>query len=253
MSNQITTIKEYLRRDDIVQSFRDVVGDNNASAYISSVLIAVSGSTALLECEPISILNSAMRAATLRLSCDPSTGEAYLVPYGNKATLIIGYKGIRQMALRTGQYRYLNVSKIFEGEVITEDRMTGMHSLTGGKTSDVVIGYLLYFELMTGFRKSFYMTVEEIAEHARKYSRSLDKKDSPWKTARSQMERKTVLRLGLGLWGYFDPHDTMMLHKIEDSADDDTIESEFTEIEQMPESEQHEPMGEQQIMTELGF
>lgn len=253
MSN-LTVVKEYLRREDIVQSFRDVVGDNNAGAYISSVLIAVSNSDALLACEPISILNSAMRAATLRLSCDPSTGEAYLVPFKGKATLIVGYKGLRTMALRTGKYRYLNLSPIYEGEEIIEDRITGMHSLSGGKRSPVVIGWLLYFELMSGFRKSFYMTVEEIWEHARKYSKSLDKNDSPWKTARSQMERKTVLRLGLGLWGYFDPHDTAMLKKIE-AAEDETIESEFTEmdLDQATEPEQHEPMGEQQIMTELGF
>jgi len=106
---------------------------------------------------------------------------------------------------------------------------------------------------MSGFRKSFYMTVAEIAEHAHKYSKGMDRSDSAWKTARSQMERKTVLRLGLGLWGYFDPHDTMMLHKIEEDAESDTVESEFTEIEPEPEPEQHEQMGEQQIMTELGF
>lgn len=250
MTNQLA-VKDYMRQDQIVQQFKDVVGENNANAYITSVLIAVSNSTALQECEPISVITAAMRAATLRLTCDPSIGEAYLVPFKGKATLVIGYKGIRTMALRTGQYRYLNVTQIYEGEEITEDRMTGMHTLAGGKKSNTVVGWLLYFELITGFRKSFYMTVEEIHEHARRYSKSYGREDSPWKTERSKMERKTILRLGLGLWGYFDPHDSMILHKLEDNGAQDEIID--VELEEPTPEQQDPPKTEEQIITELGF
>lgn len=253
MSEQRITIKEYMRQDSIVQSFRDVLGENNANAYITSVLIAVANSDALQNCEPASILTSAMRAATMRLSVDPGTGEAYLVPFKGKCTLIVGYKGIRQMALRTGQYRYLNVSPIYEGEEITEDRMTGMHSLSGGKKSKTVIGWLLYFELISGFRKSFYMTIEDIHDHARKYSKAYTRDDSPWKTERSKMERKTVLRLGLSLWGYFDPHDAMMLKKVEETPEGEVVDAEMEDYEE-PEPSEPEPIkGEQQLMAELGF
>lgn len=254
MSEQRLTVKEYMHQEPVVQSFKDVLGDNNANAYITSVLIAVANSDALQKCEPASILTSAMRAATMRLSVDPGTGEAYLVPFKDKCTLVIGYKGIRQMALRTGKYRYLNVSSIYEGEEIIEDRMTGMHSLAGGRTSKTIIGWLLYFELISGFRKSFYMTVEEIHDHARKYSKTYNNEHSTWKTERTKMERKTVLRLGLSLWGYFDPHDAMLMAKVEDAQPGgEVVDAELEDYEE-PEPTEPEPVkSEDQILLELGF
>jgi recombination protein RecT len=249
MTNQLA-VKDYIKQDQIVQNFRDVLGNHQANAYISSVLIAVANSQALQECTPVSVVSSALRAATLRLSCDPGTGQAYLVPFKGRCTLVIGYRGLMDMALRTGKYRYLNVGKIYEGEEIIEDRLTGMHSLAGGKKSNTVIGYLLYFELMSGYRKSVYMTVEEIAAHAARYSKSLD--SGPWKTHREQMEKKTILRMGLGKWGYFDPHDQAMITQLEQS--EEIVDAEIVEPSPAvipPEPE--EPRDEAQIMLELGY
>lgn len=255
MSNQIV-IRDTLKSEKALAEFTSVLRNaSEANAYIRSVLIAVANSTALQECEPTSILTSAMRAATLRLSVDPGTGEAYLVPFKGKCTLIIGYKGYKNMALRTGQYRYLNVSHIYEGEEIAEDRLTGMHSFSGGKTSNTVIGWLLYFELMSGFRKSVYMTVEEIHESAKKYSKSYDRADSPWKTERAKMEMKTVLRQGLGRWGYFDPHDNQVIAQVERAEEAPEIIDGETFEPGEPAEPQPEPekMTEAQIMLELGF
>lgn len=249
MTNAIT-IKEFMRQDSVIQRFKDVLGDREASAYINSVLIAVGNDQKLQECTPISVVTSAMRAATLRLSVDPGTGEAYLVPFKGKCTLIVGYKGIKSMALRTGKYRYLNVAKIYSGEEVIEDRFTGMHTLAGGKKSDTVIGYMLYFELISGFRKSFYMTVEEIAEHAKRYSKSINFDDSPWKKEWDKMARKTVLRLGLSLWGYFDPHDAQLITQLETQEEEGIIDIDETDVIDV---QPNEPKSEDQLLSELGF
>ena len=86
------TPRAYLRSPQMIERFAEVVGKNNAGAYISSALLAVANNDALQKCRPDSIAVSALRAATLRLSCYPGIGEAYLVPFSGSATLVIGYK-----------------------------------------------------------------------------------------------------------------------------------------------------------------
>jgi len=217
------TLKNLMRSPEISEKFADVVGSSQAGGFISSVLLAVADSDALKKCHPNSIIGSALRAATLRLSVDPGLGQAYIVPFKDKATLIVGYKGLYQMAMRTGKYRIINVAKVYEGEIITEDRLTGVHRLAGGKKSDKIIGYMLFFRLVNGFEKSFYMTVEEIDDHARQYSKSYRFNDSPWKTNVEDMQRKTVLRLGLSRWGYFDPYDLMAMNTADEQIDIENV------------------------------
>ena len=224
--NQPGKLKEYIRSEEIMLRFKEVLGDYQASAYVSSVILAVANSQQLQECTPLSIVSSALRAASLRLSCDPSTGQAYLVPFKDrgvpKATLIVGYKGLYHMALRTNKYRDINVAEVYEGEEVSEDRITGMHKLEGRRTGDKVIGYIGYFELLAGYRKTVYMTVSEIHEHAQRRSKGYNRPDGAWKTDTAMMEKKTVLRLMLSHWGYFDPHDTMMLDALD--AENDGVE-----------------------------
>lgn len=213
MSNYLQ-IQKYIRKDEIMQRFEEILGNYQSSAFVSSVMIAVSQSDDLQDCTPKSIVSSALRAATLKLSCDPALGQAWMVPYKNKgikeAQFQIGYKGLKHMAIRTGKYRFLDLHDVYEGHVITKQFPSGMHVRTGSKTSDAVIGYLLYFELLSGYAHSYYMTIEEIHAHAKRYAPgSYANKKSTWNTNTKAMERKTVMRLGLNDGGYFDPHDTM--------------------------------------------
>ncbi|WDU84564.1 recombinase RecT [Caloramator sp. Dgby_cultured_2] len=89
-----------------------------APAFMSSIINLVNSNTDLQQCEPRSILASAAVAATLDLPIDPNLGLAYIVPYKvkgvSKAQFQIGYKGFVQLALRTGQYRRINVIEIKE-------------------------------------------------------------------------------------------------------------------------------------------
>ena len=227
----IARISNYLDSDTVKARFASVLGDRQAMPYIASVMITVKESKQLQECHPESIYTSALRAATLKLSTDTATGQAYMVPFKGRATLVVGYKGLYDMAVRTGKYRYINVGPIYEGQVVEENQITGFHSISGRRTGDKVIGWIGAFEMnpergqVTGFGKTIYMTVEEIHAHAKEYSKSYDYKDSTWKKETPKMERKTVLRLLLRRWGYMDPADVETLNETEG---DEVIEADAT-------------------------
>lgn len=249
--SSFTAIKEYGRSPEIIERFAEIVGKHNAGGYVQSAILAVANNEALQKCTPQSIFASALRAATVQLLCEPSLGQAYLVPFKDKATFLIGYKGLYQLALRTGKYRFINVSPIYEGELVFEDRLTGEITLNGVRTGNEIIGYLASFQLTTGFSKSLYMTLDEIHAHADRYSKSVNFSSSPWKTNRVEMERKTVLRLLLSRYGYIDPKDALAI------SDDTAVQSEDTD-EVMPETEgvtiiESESKTLKQVVDDLGF
>jgi recombination protein RecT len=230
----IVRISNYLDAPTVKARFASVVG--NADAYISSVMITVRESRQLQECQPESIYLSALRAATLKLSTDPATGQAYIVPFKGRATLIVGYKGLYDMAVRTGKYRYINVGPIYEGQEVEENQITGFHSIKGTPANkDHIIGWIGAFEMnpergqTTGFGKTFYMTVEEIHSHAEAYSKSYNDNRSPWKTETRKMERKTVMRLMLRRWGYLNPTDAQTLEELE-AEQSEPIDAESQDI-----------------------
>lgn len=256
-STKLAHFKDYARSAEIIQRFTEVLGNQNAMAFVSSVILAVAENTSLQECTPQSIMTAAMRAANLRLSCDPSIKQAYLVPFKGKATFILGWKGIQDMAIRTGRYRYLNVFPVYEGTEVIEDPFKGIHRLEGGRTSDRVIGYMLAFELISGYAKTFYMTWDEIMAHGKKYSRSFDDPRSPWKTETQKMARKTVLRMGLTQYGYFDPFDQMILSEEEQVIEEDATLPEPEDVQYLGDFVEEEdtpgPVVRQQILDNLGF
>jgi recombination protein RecT len=214
-------VKNYMLSPEVRERFEDMMGAN-AIFYLNQVMIVVANSKNLQECEPQSILISAMRAASLRLSVDPGQGQAWIIPYKGKATFQLGYKGVYELAQRTNLYRFINVIDIYEGETLDENRMTGMHVIGGKRAGNKVIARMLYFQLFSGFEKTFVMTVEEIDAHAARYD----------PIERPKMERKTVLVNGLRKWGRFNPGDAETLDAIE--ADQGFMER----VSEVPEEDQ---------------
>jgi len=248
----LVAIKNYGRSPEIMQRFEEVLGAPGASGYVASVIIAASANSALQNCEPKSIFSSALRAATLRLSCDPSTGQAYLVPFKGRATLIVGYKGLYNLAVRTGKYRYIQVYDVREGMEISEDPMTGSLKIETNRTGNEIIGYIASFELLTGFSKAIYMTVPEIHAHAKEYSQSYERSDSAWKTNTRDMERKTILRRLLTHWGYLNPADAALA--IDNPNADEAIEGDAYDLpdpEEVTPPQQLPPMTEDEVMRDI--
>lgn len=246
----IDKLKTFMRSDMIMERFQEILGERGARAYVSSVILAVANNEALQKCTQASIVSSALRAATLSLSCDPAIGQAYLVPYGNVATFVVGYKGLRDMALRTNKYRYLHADKFYKGEGVEIDRITGSARIIGRKESNEISGWAASFEMTNGFRKTVYMSREEIHEHAKQYSKGYDRGGGVWKQNPEAMEKKTVLRLLLLHWGTLDSRDELFMNIYDESEleDLDTIESKF-----IYQPEEREPIIEEKALAELGF
>lgn len=204
-------LKTLMHSDEIRVKFAEALNSKQVGGYISNVLITVAENEALQKCTPVSIISAALRAATMRLSVDLTSGQAYLVPFKDKATLVVGYRGLIHLALRTGRYRYLNVGNIYKGEEVVEDRLTGLHALQGQCTSKEIIGHLFYMEMTNGFKKTMYLTCEECEDHGARYSRSYDLPKSVWKTDPHRMHAKTLVRLCVTLYGYLEPADMQQL------------------------------------------
>lgn len=167
-------------------------GKEEGKQFIASMLDLYENDKYLQNCDPRLVIAECLKAASLNLPLVKSLGYAYVVPYKNVPTFIIGYKGLIQLALRSGQYRRLNADCIYEGEEISFDRLSGAIKINGERISDTAVGYFAYFELINGFEKTFYMTVEQIRAYGKKYSKAYS--NGPWQTDFDSMAKKTVIR-----------------------------------------------------------
>lgn len=205
MKQDSPTLQQLLNSEGIKRRFEELL-DNAAPSFISSILTIFNSNPKLRECSPNSILSAAGIAAALKLPINPSLGFAFIVPYKNQASFQIGTKGFIQLAMRSGQYRTLNAGAVCEGQIKEIDFETGA-IIRGEKISDEVVGYVAHMELINGFKKSLYMTVEELRAHAEKYSQSYrydlsyGKKSSVWSTNFDAMAKKTVLKRLLSNFG----------------------------------------------------
>ncbi|EHR1327337.1 TPA: recombinase RecT [Clostridium perfringens] len=195
------TVKGLMDNPSIKKRFEGVLKEK-APQYMSSIVNLVNSDTNLQKCEGMSVIASCMVAATMDLPVDKNLGYAWVVPYGNRAQFQMGYKGYIQLALRTGQYKSINVVEIREGELVSWNPLTEEIEVDFSKReSDAVIGYAGYFKLINGFEKTVFWTKEEVNNHANKFSKTVNSKNSVWKSNFDAMAKKTVLRNLLSKWG----------------------------------------------------
>lgn len=214
-------VKELLSSISFKKRFEEIL-DKRAPQFMASIVNLVNSDTGLQQCQPISVIQSCVMAATMNLPIDKNLGYAWIVPYNNKATFQIGYKGYIQLALRSGQYRAINVIDVHEGELIEWNPLTEEFNIDfKQKTSDAIIGYAGYFELLNGFRKAVYWSKEDIQAHRRRFSKT--KSGGVWDTDFDAMARKTVIRNMLSKWGILSI-DMQMAESLETKQEDDTAQ-----------------------------
>lgn len=158
------------------QDLQKKLGDH-ADAFAVSLLDLYSNDSMLQKCEPALVLKEALKAAAMELPINKALGFGYIIPYGNQPTFVLGYRGLIQMAMRTGAYRHLNADVVYDGELEYGDPLSGEIRINRSKRKPnaKVIGYFAYFQLLNGFSKTLYMSVEDVAAHAKKYSKTLSK------------------------------------------------------------------------------
>ena len=189
----------------------NVLGEKKQT-FVSNMVALVSSNKALSECDPSTIMFSCLKATALGLAIDPSLGLAWVLPYrDNKnnttvATFQLGAKAYTQLALRTAQYKKINVRDVRDGEIVGEDFVSGemqFKKLEKDREKAPIVGYVAMFELINGFSKQLYMSIEEIDAHAKRFSQTYRKGYGLWadKDMRPKMAEKTVLKLLLSKWG----------------------------------------------------
>lgn len=189
----------------------NVLGEKKQT-FVSNMVALVASNKALSECDPSTIMFSCLKATALGLPLDPSLGLAWVLPYrDNKnnttvATFQLGAKAYIQLALRTAQYKKINVRDVREGEVVGEDFVSGdmqFKKLEKDRDKAKFVGYVAFFELINGFSKQLYMTVEELDAHAKRFSQTYRKGYGLWsdKEMRGSMMEKTILKRLLSKYG----------------------------------------------------
>ena len=200
MENEIIksdlTTKDLFAQANIQERFEKLLGDK-APGFISSVLQTVNNNKLLANAKPVTVLNAAAVAATLDLPINQSLGFAYIVPYKNEAQFQIGYKGFIQLALRSGQYKTINVVEVYENQfkafnVLTEELDADFTIEADGE----VVGYVAFIKLLNGFEKLLYWSRIKCINHAKKYSKSYGKSSNGWndKDTFDAMAKKTVIK-----------------------------------------------------------
>lgn len=224
---QKVSVANFLNGSNTQNFLKETLGEKKAE-FVSNLIALTDSDKNLAECDPAQLMKCAMNATALNLPLNKNLGYAYVIAYKTNGVQVpqfqIGYKGLIQLAIRTGQYKFINATEIREGE-ISHNKITGEIKFHGDKPENPVVGYMAYIEMVNGFSASLYMSEKQIEEHAMRFSKSYqyDKRDqrhtSKWSDplARPAMAKKTVLKGLLGTYGLM----TTEFAKAIDSDSDD--------------------------------
>jgi recombination protein RecT len=259
VARPIDKLKHILAAESVQEQFKSVLAEN-AGAFVASIIDLYNTDRTLQMCDPKNVVMEALKAASLKLPINKQLGFSWIVPFKNKQgqyipTFQLGYKGYIQLCMRTGAYRYINADVVYEGELVKHDKLTGEIEIDPDKrTSDKKIGYFAFIETLNGFRKTLYMSVEEVTKHAQQYSKSYGNKNSVWVTDFDAMALKTCLRLLLSKYGIMSVE--MQRAYIEDGGDtttfadraieDGTMEADWSFSDQFAEEEKEAEAEEQE-------
>lgn len=205
------SVNAILDSDGYRKRFDELLGKRSPQ-FVSSVISLINATPQLQEAfraNPVTVIQSALKAATYDLPIDASLGYAYIVPFrgreGMSAQFILGYKGMVQLALRTGAYQRINVVDVREGEMKRFNRLTEEIELDFAEDEEErellpIVGWAAYFRLINGTEKIVYMSRRQIDAHEKK-NRKGSYQSQGWRDNYDAMAAKTVLRRLLSKWG----------------------------------------------------
>lgn len=249
-------MESLLQSDYWQDALKRTLGEN-AGTFATSLVELFSEDKQLAQCDPKLVIKQAMLAGAVNLPISKAIGFAYLTVFKNKGvptpTLIISTRGYVQLAQRSGKYRNINDGVVYEGQIVTRNFLTGEFELREERTSDKVIGFFAYIKTTDGFEKTLYMSVEQVAHHAKTYSASIkfDKefteeklieliqktaKEGPiagvtgWKGDPLSMSRKTVLKQLIYRYGPMSVNEAKAIAGDDDGWDNPSAEQQRDEL-----------------------
>jgi recombination protein RecT len=218
VANSLTKKPQFqvvIKSEAVQKNIMSTLGSaTRAKSFTASIISAVSTNPDLQQCDAYTIISAALLGESLKLSPSPQLGQYYMVPFANKnkpfpdAQFILGYKGYIQLAIRSGQYKRINVLAIKKDELISynpldEEINVNLIDDEVERENAETIGYYAMFELVNGFKKSLYWSKGKMESHALTYSKGYRAKTGYtfWEKSFDDMAYKTMLRQLLSRWG----------------------------------------------------
>ena len=211
MSNQVAQRPKFsaaIQTDAYKKLINNTLQDpKRAQRFIGAISSAVAINPELQTCDAGTILSGALLGESLNLSPSPQLGEYYLVPFEDRknnrrvATFVLGYKGIKQLAMNTGLYKSINVVPVKKGELIRYDPFENIFVANPiedplERETAETVGYYAYYQLLNGFKECLYWSKERMERHALRYSKGYAAKKgyTMWEKDFDSMARKTMYR-----------------------------------------------------------
>lgn len=244
-ANQKVGITAYLTNDAVKDQINKIIGGKDSSKFITAIVSAVNANPTLQECTNQSILSAALLGQSLNLSPSPQMGFYFMVPYNDKergkvAQFQLGYKGYIQLAIRSGQYKSLNVLPIKKGELISYDALNEEIEVNliedeEERENAETIGYYATFTYLNGFRKSLYWSKKKMESHANRYSKgyAAHKGYTFWEKDFDSMACKTMLRQLISKWGLMST-DLEKAYESDMAVINEDLTPEYVETEDVP-------------------
>lgn len=200
MANNLANVshKDFFNAPAVKAKFQEVL-KGKENEFVASLLSVVTNNNLLAKASNESIMTAAMKAAVLNLPIEPSLGQAYIVPYGREAQFQLGYKGLIQLAQRSGKYKSINSGVVYKAQFISYNPLFEELEIDFAQPQDEVIGYFAAFKLLNGFEKVTYWTKEQAYAHGKRFSKSFN--NGPWKSDFDAMAQKTLLKQIISKYG----------------------------------------------------
>ena len=198
-STEKKTMQQYIKsmEKEIAKALPSVI---TPERFTRIVLSAISVNPKLGQCTPASFLGAMMTSAQLGLEVNTPLGQAYVLPYSNKGTLEaqfqIGYKGLIDLAYRSGEVEVIQSHVVYENDEFVcsyglNPELT--HKPAFADRGEPIKVYAV-FKTKSGGYGFEVMSMDDVRRHAAKYSKSYNNSFSPWKTNFEEMAKKTVLK-----------------------------------------------------------
>lgn len=233
------------------KEFLENILKDQSKEFTANLIAMCDNDENLAACDPKDLMMCALNATSLNLPLQKNLGYAYIIPYKGVPSFQIGYKGLIQLAIKTGAYEFLKPCVIRQGE-ISRNKITGEITFYGEKPDNKIVGFLAYMKLKSGFQASVYMSVDDIEAHAKKYS-SMYKADLKYNNRRSKwsdpderpkMAQKTVLKKLLGTYGVMTTELANAMNSDNENEVAEKIEDAEAEVIQQGEPEPQQPQAE---------
>lgn len=193
------TMQQYIKsmESEIAKALPSVI---TPERFTRIALTAVSANPQLAQCTPSSFLGAMMTSAQLGMEVNTPLGQAHVLPYRNKGVLeaqfIMGYKGLIDLAYRSGEVEIIQAQVVYENDEFTceyglEPKL--VHKPADSNRGEPVKVYAM-FKTKNGGYGFEVMSMDDVRQHAAKYSKAYNSGFSPWKTNFEEMAKKTVLK-----------------------------------------------------------